>query len=165
MFLPVVVRYSQKRIIPTDGLAIPRIKISMRTRHENSSSTVFAISDGRLRRLWDVPDGYRIFRLELSEDESHAAVQLHGDARRQKTIASIELGSGRVSAQADSTGQRANVFLTGVTNQGDLVLEDNNGSALFVSRVSQDPREGARFIRKKGILENGSRKCDGESVG
>jgi hypothetical protein len=109
--------------------------------------TLCAITGGRLRRLWDAPVGYKIARLELSEDESNAAVELWGDAKSPAMHISIELPTGRVRTASDPHGQWDNLFVVGVTNRGDLLQDD--GSSVFIRRGQGNPHLIARLIRDR----------------
>lgn len=116
---------------------------------EGSTPALFTISDGQLRKLWNAPVGYEISSLELSENESHAAVELHGDVHLEsRTMTSgIELSTGRAMVYSNLKGEWDDLFIVGVTNRGELVQK--GAGAVFIRRGSGDPLKIAQLIRDR----------------
>jgi hypothetical protein len=121
----------------------------------NSSPTLFSIMNGRFHRLWDVPPGYSIPAggLQLSEDESHAAVELSADDHSSNNDMSvcIELATRKVTMFPKPVEASDYLFVVGVTNQGDLIQENASvaDTCQFIRRRGwQNPRPVVRLIRE-----------------
>lgn len=114
-----------------------------------SSGTVFAITNGRLHKLWQAPDDYWIHRLEVSENEQYAAVQLvrnPGKTDGEDLNVSIDAATGNATILSWSRDMKGSPQLIGVTNQGMLVHECRD-TIYIERRDSKVPQQVVRLIR------------------
>ncbi|SFJ67117.1 hypothetical protein [Planctomicrobium piriforme] len=110
----------------------------------NGICGLVAITDGKLIQVWNVPEQYKLYKFETSEDESHVGVVLweKGEGPLRERNMSINVKTGETAV----TSSFEDVTLVGVTNAGELI--EASGSDFYLEGRNVERRLIARPIEK-----------------